>query len=192
MTTSERLASPGLRRRRAGDEAEGSRRRPHEDLRKAEKRSRLARNLLDKLRPEFRSGLDALTRFVFERTRPMQLGAIVMNGPLLAGIRQSFLDELNNGAVLSITSSWQSVEEAECRRAFDAATEVYMASFHRSKPLEVALREADEEEIQKTVGAFNGSVVGAESVRHKYEKLLDMIACQGDYLSDLLNDISLP
>ncbi|GAB2302817.1 hypothetical protein Dimus_036810, partial [Dionaea muscipula] len=65
-----------------------------------------------------------------------------------------------------------SVEEAECRRAFDAATEVYMASFHRSKPLEVALREADEEEIQKTVGAFNGSVVGAESVRHKYEKLL--------------------
>ncbi|GAB2278530.1 hypothetical protein Dimus_013208 [Dionaea muscipula] len=64
-----------------------------------------------------------------------------------------------------------SVEEAECRRAFDAATEVYMASFHLVKATR-ALREADEEEIQKTVGAFNGSVVGAESVRHKYEKLL--------------------
>jgi hypothetical protein len=30
----------------------------------------------------------------------------------------------------------QSVEEAECRRAYDLASEVYMASFDRSKPPE--------------------------------------------------------
>ena len=30
----------------------------------------------------------------------------------------------------------QSVEEAECRRAYDSATEVYMSSFDRSKPAE--------------------------------------------------------
>jgi hypothetical protein len=30
----------------------------------------------------------------------------------------------------------QSVEEAECRRAFDSATEVYKSSFDRSKPPE--------------------------------------------------------
>ncbi|GJS89324.1 guanylate-binding family protein, partial [Tanacetum coccineum] len=29
---------------------------------------------VDKLRPEFKAGLDALTRFVFERTRPKQVG----------------------------------------------------------------------------------------------------------------------
>lgn len=62
---------------------------------------------LDKLRPEFRSGLDALTRFVFERTRPKQVGATVMTGPILARITQSFLDALNKGAVPTITSSWQ-------------------------------------------------------------------------------------
>lgn len=62
---------------------------------------------LDKFRPEFRSGLDALTSFVFERTRPKQLGAMVMNGPMLAGLTQSFLDALNNGAVPTIISSWQ-------------------------------------------------------------------------------------
>ncbi|GMH05476.1 hypothetical protein Nepgr_007316 [Nepenthes gracilis] len=128
---------------------------------------------LDKLRPEFRSGLDALTRFVFERTRPKQMGATVMNGPMLAGFTQSFLDALNNGAVPIITSSWQSVEEAECRRAFDAAIEVYMSSFDRSKPPEeVALREAHDEAIQKAMGVFNGIAVGAGSARQKYEKLL--------------------
>ena len=62
---------------------------------------------LDKLRPEFRSGLDSLTKFVFERTRPKQIGATVMTGPILARITQSFLDAINNGAVPTITSSWQ-------------------------------------------------------------------------------------
>ncbi|GAB2259523.1 hypothetical protein Droror1_Dr00010378 [Drosera rotundifolia] len=128
---------------------------------------------LEKMRPEFRSGLDSLMRFVFERTRPKQLGATVLNGPMLAGITQSFVDAINNGAVPIITSSWQSVEEAECRRGFDAATEVYMASFDRSKPPEeVALREAHEDAIQKAMAEFNSSAVGTGSVRQKYEKLL--------------------
>ncbi|KAL2931698.1 Guanylate-binding protein 2 [Bienertia sinuspersici] len=128
---------------------------------------------LEKLRPEFKSGLDALTRFVFERTRPKQLGASVMNGPMLAGITQSFLDALNHGAVPTITSSWQSVEESECRRAYDSATEEYMSSFDRSKPPEeAALREAHEAAIQKALGTFNGCAVGAGSVRQKYEKML--------------------
>ncbi len=62
---------------------------------------------MDKLRPEFRSGLDALTKFVFERTRPKQVGATVMTGPVLVGITESYLAALNNGAVPTIASSWQ-------------------------------------------------------------------------------------
>ncbi|CAK9181864.1 unnamed protein product [Ilex paraguariensis] len=128
---------------------------------------------LDKLRPEFRSGLDALTRFVFERTKPKQVGTTVMTGPILARITQSFLDALNNGAVPTISSSWQSVEEAECQRAYDLAAEVYMSSFDRSKPPEeAALREAHEEAVQKSLAAFNATAVGAGSTRQKYEKRL--------------------
>lgn len=62
---------------------------------------------MDRLRSEFRAGLDALTKFVFERTRPKQVGATVMTGPVLVGIIQSYLDALNNGAVPTISSSWQ-------------------------------------------------------------------------------------
>lgn len=62
---------------------------------------------LEKLRPEFGAGLDAFTKFVFEKTRPKQLGGTVMTGPILVGITQSYLDALNNGAVPTITSSWQ-------------------------------------------------------------------------------------
>ncbi|CAK9321061.1 unnamed protein product [Citrullus colocynthis] len=135
---------------------------------------RLDQISLDKLRPEFRSGLDAFTKFVFERTRPKQVGATVMTGPVLVGITESYLDALNHGAVPTITSSWQSVEEAECRRAYDHAAEVYMSSFDRSKPPEeAALREAHETAVQKSLAAFNSSAVGAGPVRKKYEGLLE-------------------
>ncbi|KAG7962386.1 hypothetical protein I3843_09G064300 [Carya illinoinensis] len=134
---------------------------------------RLDQISLDKLRPEFRSGLDALTKFVFERTRPKQVGATVMTGPILVGITESYLDALNNGAVPTISSSWQSVEEAECRRAFDSATEVYKSSFDRSKPAEeAALRESHEEAVQKSLAVFNAGAVGAGSTRKKYEEFL--------------------
>ncbi|XP_075079226.1 uncharacterized protein LOC142164708 [Nicotiana tabacum] len=62
---------------------------------------------LENLRPEFKAGFDALKRFVFERTRPKQVGGTIMTGPLFARITQSFLDALNNGAVPTFTSSWQ-------------------------------------------------------------------------------------
>ncbi|XP_008789979.1 guanylate-binding protein 4-like [Phoenix dactylifera] len=128
---------------------------------------------LDKLRPEFRSGLDAFTNFVFERTRPKQVGATVMTGPILSGITQSFLDAINNGAIPTISSSWQSVEEFECRRAYDSAADIYMSSFDRTKPAEEAvLREAHENAVQKALTVFNTTAVGAGSARLHYEKLL--------------------
>ncbi|XP_014493951.1 guanylate-binding protein 1 [Vigna radiata var. radiata] len=134
---------------------------------------RLDQISLGKLRPEFRSGLDALTKFVFERTRPKQVGATMMTGPVLVGITESYLDALNHGAVPTISSSWQSVEEAECRRAYDSATDVYMSSFERSTaPEEGALREAHELAVQKSMAAFNASAVGVGSARKKYEDLL--------------------
>ncbi|XP_072956223.1 uncharacterized protein [Typha angustifolia] len=128
---------------------------------------------IDRLRPEFRSGLDALTKFVFERTRPKQVGATIMTGTILAGITQSFLDAINSGAVPTISSSWQNVEEAECRKAYDSAVEIYMSSFDRTRPAEeAALREAHEDAVGKALRVFADCAVGAGSTRSNYEKLL--------------------
>ncbi|KAF3332589.1 guanylate-binding protein 4-like protein [Carex littledalei] len=128
---------------------------------------------LERLRPEFRLGLDELTKFVFERTRPKQVGSTVMTGPVLAGLTQSFVDAINNGAVPTISSSWQSVEESECRRAYDTATELYMSSFDHNKPAEEdALREAHQDAFQKSLASFNATAVGAGSARINYEKQL--------------------
>lgn len=67
---------------------------------------------MSNFRPEFRSGLDAFTKFVLDRTRPKQLGASTMTGPILAGLTQSFLDAINSGAVPTISSSWQVYQDS--------------------------------------------------------------------------------
>ena len=59
------------------------------------------------MRFEFQNGLEVLSRFILERTKPKQMGSTVMTGPLLAGLTQSFLDALNAGAVPTICTSWQ-------------------------------------------------------------------------------------
>lgn len=133
----------------------------------------LDRVLLDKFRPEFLSGLNLLAKVVFERTKPKQVGGTVMTGPILAGITKSFLDALNRGAVPTISSSWQNVEESECQKAFDTAIEVYMSAFDRTKPAdEVSLREVHDEAVQKSISVYNASAVGVGSARQKYEVLL--------------------
>ncbi|XP_008646628.1 uncharacterized protein [Zea mays] len=96
-----------------------------------------------------------------------------LTGPILAGLTQSFLDAINNGAVPTISSSWQSVEEAECQRAFDSAVGTYNSSFDHNKHIEEdSLREAHEDAMRKAISAFNVSAVVAGSARSKFEKLL--------------------
>jgi len=49
---------------------------------------------MDKLRTGFWEGLHALTKFVFERTRPKQVGATMMNAPILVGIIESNISSI--------------------------------------------------------------------------------------------------
>ncbi|MCO5594958.1 hypothetical protein L7F22_048995 [Adiantum nelumboides] len=127
----------------------------------------------DSLRPEFRAGIDAFTKFVFDRTKPKQLGSIIMTGPLLASLTQSFLDALNAGAVPTIATSWQNVEESECRRAYDAALELYSHAFTKSELKdEEVLRTVHESAVENALNVYNSEAVGAGAARQKYEKLL--------------------
>ncbi|KAI5059872.1 hypothetical protein GOP47_0024292 [Adiantum capillus-veneris] len=133
---------------------------------------RLDKIPLEKMRPEFRNGLETLTRFIFERTRPKHLGSTIMTGPLLAGLTQSFLDALNAGAVPTIATSWQNVEENECRRAYDVAIQTYARMFNSPSSDEVLLQETYEMALQGALDVYQREAVGLGAARQKHEKLL--------------------
>ncbi|XP_010522589.1 PREDICTED: guanylate-binding protein 1 [Tarenaya hassleriana] len=127
-------------------------------------------NSLGKLQPRFLSSIDALMKFVFERTKPKQIGDTTLTGLLLACFAKGFIDSLNNNVVPKISSSWQNVEELECRRAYEKATDAYLSSLKPMEaPDEFSLTEAHSKAVLKAMSAFNGSAVGNSETRQKYE-----------------------
>ncbi|CAI5962413.1 unnamed protein product [Closterium sp. NIES-64] len=128
---------------------------------------------MDQLRPEFKQGLDAFTQAVFARARPKRVGGTVMTGPMLAGLTQTYIQALNNGAVPTILNSWLSVEETECRRAFEAALEAYSRAFGSPASAdEDDLRAHHRAALQAAEAAFREEAVGEGQARHKYEEKL--------------------
>ncbi|KAF8059668.1 Gbp5 [Scenedesmus sp. PABB004] len=59
------------------------------------------------LRPEFREGVAALIKLIFEKAQPKRLGALELTGPLLAGLAEAYVTAINDGAVPTITTAWQ-------------------------------------------------------------------------------------
>ncbi|KAI4365531.1 hypothetical protein MLD38_021510 [Melastoma candidum] len=99
------------------------------------------------------------------QNKTKQVGSTILTRPVLVGITASYLDALNNGVVLTI-SSWQSIEEAERHKSYDSTIQVYKASFDRSKlPEEAALRGAHEAPMRNSWDAFNAGGVGASRRR---------------------------
>jgi len=75
----------------------------------------------EQLRPEFRNGLGNLLKMLFSRCQPKTVGREVLTGRTLAGMATQYVAAINGGAVPTIATAWQSVAEAECRRAAAAA-----------------------------------------------------------------------
>ena len=92
------------------------------------------------LRPEFREGLSRLVALCFARAQPKRVGSHVLNGAMLAGLAQGYVEAINKGAVPTIATAWQGVAESECRRAADEAEALYHATFRAEvEPEEGAL-----------------------------------------------------
>ncbi|KAK4859078.1 hypothetical protein QYF36_026497 [Acer negundo] len=105
---------------------------------------RLDQILLDKLQPEFRSGPDAFTKFVFERPRPKQVGATYLQYHRYGGALKKL--SVKKHIILLLTLI--------------------------CLILTVALSEAHEEAVQKSLAVYNAGAVGVGAARKKYEGLL--------------------
>jgi hypothetical protein len=86
----------------------------------------------NKLRAEFREGIQKLVDLCFARAQPKRIGSTLLTGPMLAGLVESYVDAINAGAVPTIATAWQGVAESECRRAADAAEACHRELFTAS------------------------------------------------------------
>ncbi|KAL4859356.1 Guanylate-binding protein 5 [Chlorella vulgaris] len=123
------------------------------------------------MRPEFRDGLQRLTHLIFSKAQPKRLGSQILNGPMLAGLAQAYVDAINNGAVPTIATAWQGVAESESRRAGDAACAAYAAAFSEDVPSEEAALVAEHQHaLLAAKQAFDEIAIGDEGVRRANEQ----------------------
>lgn len=130
---------------------------------------------LSEMRPEFRDGMQRLTRLVFDQTGPKKVGDDVLTGPALAKLANAYVDTINKGAVPTITTTWQGVAEAECKRAADEAERVYGENFPADS-LEVdekEMQQAHSRCLQAAKEAFETAAVGGKQVREAHLKQLE-------------------
>eukprot|EP00741_Cyanophora_paradoxa_P011792 tig00020563_g11396.t1 len=82
----------------------------------------------EKLRPEFRQGMEALKAKVFASVRPKAVHGRLLSGPMLAALVRAYVEAINRGATPSIQGAWEAVVEIECQGAVGAAVKAYRAA----------------------------------------------------------------
>ena len=133
------------------------------------------------LRPEFRSGVDRLVTHIFSKAEPKRFGTQLMNGPILAGLVEAYVQAINNGAVPTIATAWQGVAEQECRRASDEAEGAYQKSFEEGLALlgknsssggyeEAELDKEHLRSVEVAQAVFDDIAVGDEVIKKAHEK----------------------
>ncbi|KAK9798122.1 hypothetical protein WJX73_001407 [Symbiochloris irregularis] len=141
--------------------------RPHNDERQLAQLEALPPQ---QLRPEFREGLEKLTKLIFARAQPKRLGTQIISGCMLAALVEAYVDAINHGAVPTIATAWQGVAEAECRRAADVAEAKYSSSFNQGVEAEEAALDAEHLRCMAIAHqAYTDIAVGDESVRKAHE-----------------------
>ncbi|GBG85078.1 hypothetical protein CBR_g39543 [Chara braunii] len=152
---------------------------------------RLSSIPMNKLRPEFLTGLKTLTDLIYSKTRPKQMDGMMLTGPALAGMAQCFITAINGGAVPVISTSWEHVAESECRRATEKATEAYWDALDRTvAPEEDLLNAAHKKAAEVALAVFGEEAVGGGTIRLKFEHgLVNSLAkLFEDYKANLYKD----
>ncbi|KAG2489141.1 hypothetical protein HYH03_012367 [Edaphochlamys debaryana] len=127
------------------------------------------------LRPEFRKGLDSLVELLLLRARPKALRGAPLTGPALAALAEAYVRVINEGGVPAIASTWQSVVQSECRRALDAAQELYRGRMEPAREPEVgleALEAAHSSALEAAVELLSKQALGEPGEREPFLRRL--------------------
>ena len=130
------------------------------------------------LRPEFVEALGRLKRLIFAKALPLTVPGqdMVITGPLLADLSQTYVDAINSNKVPVIRDSWSLLSETECARAADAARQAWRRAVQdlgdvRWKEAKAALDAARETVLRQYDAAAVGSY--AKAAREALEEEIE-------------------
>ncbi|CEM08638.1 unnamed protein product [Vitrella brassicaformis CCMP3155] len=79
----------------------------------------------DRLRPQFKQQVEAFVHKVYANIKPKSIGGVPVSGPMLAQLAQEYVKALNESAVPTISTAWQSVMHGQLRKCLKDAQHTY-------------------------------------------------------------------
>lgn len=137
----------------------------------------------DDLRPEFRGGMEALRKLVFENAKPKTIDGKMLSGAMFGGLVRSYVKAINEGGVPTISSAWEGVSQQECVDAKANSLAAYQASMTAAfseKPFPVESEEllgSHARAASEAVQQYNQRAVGpsAKTIVRELESEMEMV-----------------
>ena len=120
---------------------------------------------LSKLAQGFQSGVNELRQRVLKEVRPKQVNGTPLTGLMLLGMADAYTKAINEGAVPTISTAWQSVLHIECGKALEAATSIYREGAHSAAmaeppPSSASWQQQHEQLVRAALAKFREIAVG--------------------------------
>ncbi|GBF99772.1 hypothetical protein Rsub_12400 [Raphidocelis subcapitata] len=126
-----------------------------------------------KLRPEFRKGVDELTRLLRLKAHPLAVAGQLLSGRAYCQLAGAYCDAINGGAVPQLVTAWQGVARAECQHALDAALSAYEGSFTADAARsEEELLTTHQAALSAALAAFKAGALGDAALTGEFEERL--------------------
>ncbi len=132
---------------------------------------------LNDLRGDFVEQVLQLRRKVLNRVKPKTLNGKKLNGSMLAGLVENYVEAVNKGAVPNIENAWSYLCKNECQKALGESLEIFeeefRSNFEMRMPLyDDELREVYKEAKTQALDFFNSKALG--EVADEYLEDLEM------------------
>lgn len=79
----------------------------------------------EKLRPEFKDGVNALKRYLYETPKPKEVHGRPLNGSSFLALCEQYIQAIEDGSVPTISTAWEEVMMRECEDAKRQAVAAY-------------------------------------------------------------------
>ena len=128
------------------------------------------------LREEFQQGVKDLHEMILNQVKPKIFGDKTLDGALLAHMVETYVKAINEGAVPTIASAWESVAEAQCVKAVQMASERFQNALQvaQVRADESAMRCYHEDTLKEALAIFDEAAAGPLTMRESYRNQLNV------------------
>eukprot|EP01111_Echinosteliopsis_oligospora_P020012 TRINITY_DN9973_c0_g1_i1.p1 TRINITY_DN9973_c0_g1~~TRINITY_DN9973_c0_g1_i1.p1 ORF type:complete len:388 (-),score=105.80 TRINITY_DN9973_c0_g1_i1:34-1197(-) len=142
----------------------------------------------DDLRPEYKAQVQELKDMIFNKATPKKMHGHSLSGAMLMELTRTYVEAMNTGAVLTISTAWENVVTQENHKAVSHASKCYESKMREQVDEAGILAQDDLEYHHKSCRLAAIKIFRAKAVGGNYWKLEDEL---NKFMEDIYDKLRL-